>query len=269
MNEFSIVTAVCGNNDVTQEWLNTTIKNCTDIYELVIVSNGSSEEEEIELTNMVEKVRKQGWETKIICLPDPVGTTRAFDIGVRASNGDIVAMLHNDLFILEKEWDLKIQIFFYNKKDYVGVCGFVGGKRLGDTLIYKIPYELNQLARFDVYSSQDDAKLHGQPTDSVVEVSVLDGMALIIKKDVYIEIGGLDKKYIHHMYDNDLCISAHYAGLRNYVLPILCHHRGGMTACGDKYGHWAEQYDGDEAIHRASHLYFYKKWDKKLPVVVP
>lgn len=276
----SIVTAVCGKNEVTKEWLDTTIARCSEPHELIIVSNGSSKEEEEQLTAWLYDLRTyQGWRTKLIRYDNPMGTTYAFNEGALRSQGHIIAMLHNDLEIKENNWDEKVIKFFteplytdgkmYNNKEWAGVCGFVGAKRLGSEDIYVSAYWLAQMARFDVYSSQDDADLHGKKTDKPVKVAVLDGMALIVTRKVFDEIHGFDLTYIHHMYDNDLCLKALEAKYINWVIPIEVHHRGGMTSCGVEYGNWAmKNFNGDVQIHRQSHEYFYEKWRGKLPMGV-
>lgn len=276
----SIVTAVCGKNEVTKEWLDTTIARCAESHELIVVSNGSSSDEVEELSHWLDELRQyQGWATRLIKYTDPMGTTAAFEHGARVSRRSIVAMLHNDLEIKENNWDQKVMSFFddtvvyrnlvFANQYHAGVCGFVGAKRLGASDIYQSPYQLQQLARFDVYSSQDDAELHGKKIDSPVRVAVLDGMALILRRSVFDEVRGFDLKYIHHMYDNDLCLKVMKAGYHNWVLPIEVHHRGGMTSCGSEYGQWArDNFRGDQEIHRQSHEHFYEKWNGLLPMGV-
>lgn len=274
----SIVTAVCGRNEVTKHWLDTTIAK-SGPHELVIVSNGSSEDENYQLSNWLTELNLYGWKTRLIRNKSPMGTTAAFDRGVRASTGSIVAMLHNDLEIKKEDWDKQVIKFMddtvvvnrtiFANSMWCGVVGFVGAKRLGSMDIYRSPYELQQLARYDVYSSQDDAELHGKRITQPTKVTVLDGMALIIKKEVYEKIGGLDLNYVHHMYDNDLCLAAQKAKFTNWVIPIEVHHAGGMTSCGSEYGDWLrEQMLTDGDIHKRSHQYFYNKWANQLPMSV-
>lgn len=267
--KLSIVTAVCGQNLTTKSFIHSTLAQCSEPHELVVVSNGTTQEDLPELLRELDELRARGWKAQIHIHKEPLGTTKAFDSGARAANGEIIVMIHNDVTIFVKDWDKKV-IEFFDSTPNAGVCGFVGAKGLGAHNIYQTPYELTQLARHDVYASLDDARDHGKEIGSEpVEVAVLDGLTLIVKKSVFEEIGGFELQYVHHMYDNDLCLSANKHGYTNYVLPIMCHHRGGMTSCGTEYGEWAkENYDGDIEIHKRSHEIFYEKWRGFLPVTV-
>ena len=270
--KLSIVTGVCGRNEITRRWLDTTIANCSQPHELIIVSNGSTDEEDLQLDKWLDELSSEGWKTFKIESADPLGPTAALNIGVQHATGDVVAMLHNDVLIKNKEWDSQV-INFYDKTLAVGVVGLAGARIMGHPRIYKDPYQIWHLQRFDVYMSLENWKDHErvQHILAPIRVAVLDGLALFIKKSVFDQIGGFDENYIHHMYDNDLCLRALEVGYKNYVVPIPCEHLNGQTANYPRYNEWVKSThtpDSDAGIHKASHEYFYDKWAGKLPVEV-
>lgn len=267
--KLSIITGVCGRNEITRQFLDTTIANCEEPHELVIVSNGSSPEDNLELEDWLTELHTSGWENVFVESPEPLGSTVALNVGLTEASGEIVAMIHNDLLVKQIGWDQKI-LDFYETNRNVGLVGFAGAKQLGRNDIYREPYELVQMARNDVYTSLEDWPVHGAKTEVPTEVAVLDGLTMCGRRNDILAIGGFDEEMIHHQYDNDICTRFHYAGYHNFVLPITAQHLNGQTANFPIYNDWLTENglgrDGD--VHKASHEYFYKKWKNKLPIRV-
>jgi O-antigen biosynthesis protein len=270
VTKLSIVTGVCGRNEITRRWIDNTIANCAEPHELVIVSNGSSTEENAELRQWLSELKEKGWVTVLLESDKPLGSTVALNVGVKNTSGEIIAMIHNDLLIKDQGWD-KTLLDFYDNTPNVGLVGFAGAKQLGAPDIYKVPYVLTQLGRAYVYTSLEDHHVHGDQTTEPTNVLVLDGLTMCCRRSDFIRLGGFDESYIHHMYDNDLSLTFAYDELNNYVIPITCQHLNGQTANFGEYNTWLREEkkkDGDAEIHRISHEIFYEKWRGKLPVRV-
>lgn len=270
MTTLSVVAGVCGRNEITRRWLDSTIVNCEKPHELVIVSNGSTQEENKELSLWLSELKDIGWNTLLVESKEPLGSTVTLNVGVKNATGDIVAMIHNDLLIKDRGWD-KTVVDFYDTTPDVGLVGLAGAKQLGAPDIYKVPYVLNQLGRAYVYTSLEDWHVHGDQTVEPTNILVLDGLTMCCRREDFLRLGGFDEKYVHHMYDNDLSLTFAYDGLDNYVLPITCQHLNGQTANFPAYNEWVKKNhteDADGGIHRISHELFYEKWRGKLPVKV-
>lgn len=70
---------------------------------------------------------------------------------------------------------------------------------------------------------------HGQ-YDSVIPVFWATGAALMIRLDVYREVGGLDGRFFAHMEEIDLCWRLHSRGYQIVCLPeSIVYHVGGAT----------------------------------------
>ena len=265
--KLSIVTGVCGRNETTKEWFASTVGCAITKPEVVVVHNGSTPEEVAEISDLLRQYKEAGGAYSTIDLKEPVGSTKAFNVGVSISHGEYLALLHNDLMVKEVGWDVKLINFLDNHHE-AGVIGFHGALALGANDIYRVPYELTQLARAHCFSNLEDAEEHGQRISSPVECIVVDGMAICCRRSDWEAWGGMDENYIHHMYDNDLCVTAHYDGKKNYVLPVLAKHVSGQTANYERYNQAFSDHGGDAGIHVESHEYFYKKWMGKLPVSI-
>lgn len=262
----SIITAVCGAIDITQQWIEETLGTCmAHKHEVIIVSNGNTEAENRQLEEMFEET---DFIFTIVTHEKPLGSTKAFNLGAKHANGDLLVMLHNDLMVRQDGWDLMVESFFRQAGQHVGVVGFHGSKMLGHPQIYQIPYELVQLARNDSYSNMEDAESHGQRVSRPMPVVTVDGMALICQRADFEAWGGLDERYPHHMYDHDLCLTARQHGRVNWMLPISVRHISGQTANADRYNQEFSDSGRDQGVHKQAHVDFYEKWRGTLPARV-
>lgn len=261
----SLITACCGRNEITRQWLAETVASCAGDPEVIIVSNGSTREEVDELRSLIPGP------ARLFVYDDPLGSAKAFNIGAAVAKGDVLALLHNDLMTQEQGWDQELLNFFAAHTE-AGVVGFHGARGVGAPDIYRTPYQLIQLARWDTFSNMVDAENHGARVQEPRRAAVLDGMGLCCRRDDYLAWGGMDENLgPHHLYDLDLCLRALHAGRMNYMLPIRVKHLGGQTATQGRYNDWARSVgyaEGDSTVHREAHEKFYAKWFGRLPVSV-
>lgn len=175
---------------------------------------------------------------------------------------DYIFFPHNDLLIHEKGWDEKLIRILEGLSD-CGVAGFYGAKGLGAPNIYKIPYEMSQLARFENVSNciRMNPAIHGfRPIrGETEEVAVMDGFSIIVRTELLNKTGGFDRSYPpHHNYDNDICLESMDKGYKNYVISMDADHLGGRTDVGED---WAKPFGKTKAeIHRDAHPVMYNKW---------
>lgn len=71
----------------------------------------------------------------------------------------------------------------------------------------------------------------------IAEVEVITGAFLLIKKEIYLEIGGLDENYFMYGEDIDLCFTLLRRGYKNwyYGQCSILHHKGESTVRDLKY----------------------------------
>ena len=186
----------------------------------------------------------------------------------------VLAYLHDDLDINDKGWAHRIRQEFDDPT--VGLVGFGGAKQHGAADIYKTPYVLQQLGRTGYLSNVDDADTHGERFDGATDVAVLDGFALVVRRDV------LDKAWLRtdptfyggwpvdhltfHGYDYYLCCMARRLGYRIRVVGVRCHHHGGRTSTTKQYQDWlASKGVSDVEDHQQSHQWIYEEFRDCLP----
>lgn len=276
MNDFNICVPVINQHDSTLETLRSFTDKADDptSFKWIFIDNGSNpplteilEEHSTEFGNVIVYVRRN---------LENLGVTEALNQGwlnsvrVPILNCKYLFYTHNDVLIEEKSWDTKLRNFL-NTLPKVGVAGFGGATGLGSPDIYKVPYNIWQLARTDFVSNMRNSEVHGRVlTKPYEEVAVLDGFSLIVNVELLNLVKGFDTENypIHHNYDNDICLEALRHGYKNYVLNIKSHHKGGITSTREDYANWVAPIGGDSEVHRHAHETFYRKWEGFLPVRV-
>eukprot|EP00919_Chromeraceae_sp_WS-2016_P009261 GHVR01021828.1.p1 GENE.GHVR01021828.1~~GHVR01021828.1.p1 ORF type:complete len:277 (-),score=25.60 GHVR01021828.1:158-988(-) len=173
------------------------------------------------------------------------------------NNYDIMAYLHDDTIIMERDWIPKVMREFEDPS--VGLVGFGGSRTHGHPDLYKIPYEISQLSRGEYMSNALDAETHGTRYEGPpIDAAVLDGFALIFRREVLEKAGGWPvNDLVFHGYDFWGCCMTHRLGYRIRLVPIKCHHLGGRTSVGQKMD------DGQN--HAKGHRWIYDNFRDVLP----
>ena len=191
-----------------------------------------------------------------------------------ASPDDFLLYTHDDVHLLESGWDRRLRDFL-EEHPKAGLVGFGGARGLGDPDLYQKPYALPQLARRDFVSNMRDAEAHGRRITAPQRVSVLDGFSLGCRRSFLDTIGGFSWTpdwMVHHIYDTGLGCMAARAGVETWVLPLLCHHHGGLTATRPGYLDGIAKdmggAGGDGEIHRRGHEWLYQSCRDVLPLMV-
>lgn len=238
---------------------------------LLLIDNGSDESCKDKILQSNAKF-KNYHDIRCIRFEDNIGVFPTFKAAftyLKDTDIEWFFFTHNDVVMCEIGWDEKLDILLSKLKN-PGVCGFFGATQLGTSDIYRTPYHLMQLQRWDCWTGLTTIRYGGLLLQKEFkEVAVLDGFALIINRKVLERIcndESLNGFPVHHMYDNLICIESHFAGFKNYVLNFNCDHLGGRTSCYND-GEYAKQFGTtDFEIHRMAHEMFYERYRGRLPV---
>jgi hypothetical protein len=213
------------------------------------------------------------------------GMLQAYQSGLTkaaARNFDILAFLHDDTIINDLEWTHRVLAEFEDPT--VGLVGFGGALGHGYANMYREPYEYRHLGRYDFMSNMVDAENHGKRFTGACDVAVLDGFALIVRRDV-LEGRGVVKPFMrgdtvtftehppfpngwplntpigYIAYDYWLSCMTRRLGYRIRLVGVPCQHLGGRTfvklAIGQDPQHWQKYLD--------AHRYIYDEFKDVLP----
>jgi len=199
--------------------------------------------------------------------PHGFGVINLYQKGMEQGSHPIIAFIHNDVIMQEQDWDTRVLAAFNDSQ--VGVVGFGGALTHGSPDIYKVPYKLQQLGRSYYFSNVDDAEEHGTRFKWEMEVAVLDGFALIVRRELLEKMGGWqpEKWPPHHIYDYRVCCEAHRHGYKVMLVGVRCHHLGGRTATRGDYLEWCKttKWGSDLGMHEAGHKMLYEEYRDVLP----
>lgn len=194
------------------------LKNCLDgvfnktnykNFEVIVVDNGSVENATFEL---FEKYK--GYSNfKVLRLDCPFNYSYLNNEAVRICNGEYILLLNNDIEVIDKYWLDKMV-----GEASLPTTGCVGIKLL---------YSDNLIQHAGVVFSKEKLSEHIFISTSLVEnnyfgrtlmpynYSAVTGACLLIKKDIFEKVGGLDENLTVAFNDFDLCLKVLQQGYYN------------------------------------------------------
>lgn len=190
----------------------------------IIVVDGASTDERVKqyYRQLQEKIPA----FKVVEGSAPFNFSKACNLGAQAASGDLLLFLNNDIKVLSPDW-LK-ELAFFASMDEIGI---VGAKLLyPDRTIQHAGIVLGLEGHAShVFGGAPEAVLtpYGSP-GWYRNYSAVTGACMMMRKQIFQEIGGFDGKFILAFGDVDLCLRCIEQGYRVMVNPeaILIHYEG-------------------------------------------
>lgn len=190
-------------------------------YEIIVLDNSSVEKETIEyLSQLVEL----DFRVKVVRVPGEFNFSSINNIGVQNARGEYIALVNNDIEAIHGDWLTEMV-----SQSALMDVGCVGAKLLypdGTIQHGGVILGLGGVAGHShLYKDGADSG-YFQKMDLVHEVSAVTAACLVIKKSIYLDVGGLDENLKVAFNDVDFCIKVREAGYRNIFTPYatLYHH---------------------------------------------
>lgn len=146
----------------------------------------------------------------------------------------ILIFIHDDVFILDLYWDVKIRQSL-DKFDLVGVAGSTIFSELQPAWCVKnvdLEWIENKFLRGRIYHGNSLENLCISDFNILTgEVKIIDGVFIAVKSKTLREVGiAFDERFKFHMYDTDFCRSADNLMLKIGVCDIsLMHSSAGVV----------------------------------------
>ena len=161
-------------------------------FEVILVGNNSS------YINTLE--RMESYPTKTVTIDSDCSYSSAYNLGVDRATGKYIIFLHDGVEIVTSHW---IQnLLYYAEQSDIGASGpfiYFSHKEKQNSYI-------SSLYRFR--ENADDSLSCDQ------EVSVVKSLCMMMKKALFLEIGGFNIHYYHMYHDVDLCLRLRENGYR-------------------------------------------------------
>jgi glycosyltransferase involved in cell wall biosynthesis len=221
--------------------------------ELIVIDNGSDELFSQYLYSQPDL--RQAFESfgysQVVRYEDNIGNYPIFKIASDFAKGDIMAFLHSDLVVYEDAWDDRLITSSEAYPEY-GLMGFIGSTDLdnfggrgsgtcsnfqGKTISWR-PGLAPEALEGKVATQPEVKEWTGSPAEPhgrrletfQPDASVVDGCAMIFKKEALQKIEVLNGFPLHHFYDRLMACQIIEAGYKVGVLGVACDHISGQTA---------------------------------------
>lgn len=239
----SIVILTFNQLEYTKKCLGSIEMNTPKPYELILVDNASSDG----TPNYLREYAKNHERVMLILNEENKGFAGGNNQGISQAKGKYILLLNNDVVVTE-HW-LERLLSHMERHPDVGMVGPMSNAISGPQLVQDVPYG-DSMNAMQTFARSFAASNYGKTTDMLRLV----GFCLLIRKEVFNLIGGLDENYGNGNYeDDDICLRSYIAGFRNIIArDVFIHHYGGMTFKGNGI-------DYDAAL-QGNLQYFASKW---------
>lgn len=195
-------------------------KNTYPNVEILIVENNSREKETFAY---YKKLHEEFPQIRILRWEKEFNYSAINNYGVRKANGEYILLLNNDTELIEPE----------SIREMVGLCmqretGCVGAKLLfaDDTVQHAgIVLGFGGFAGHVFSKIKKDALGYMLRARIIGNFSAVTAACLMVRKDIYEQVGGLDESFAVALNDVDFCLRVREAGYLNVLQPFsMWHH---------------------------------------------
>jgi GT2 family glycosyltransferase len=189
-------------------------------HEVIVVDNGSTDE----TSELLRSWSGSRSNARVISLGRNLGFAKACNEGARMARGHYLAMLNNDT-LPTPGW-LESMVQLAEGKPGVGI---VGSKLLypdGKIQHIGMAFGENRIPRHIFRGFPSNIR----PAKESRECQAVTGACLLVKKEIYDVVGGMDEMYRNSYEDTDLCLKVRARGYRVLVCAdSVVYHFEGMS----------------------------------------
>ncbi|MBN2900164.1 MAG: glycosyltransferase [Clostridia bacterium] len=191
-------------------------------YEIIIIDNGSIETETLEWFSAIQKENSR---VRVLRYDYPFNYSAINNFGVSQVSGSLIGLINNDIEVISPDW--LTEMVSHALRADIGCVGaklyYSNGTLQHGGVILGIGGVAGHSHK---YFNKTD---HGyfSRLKLVQNCSAVTAACLIVRKDIYEAVGGLDEKNLQVAFnDVDFCLKVRVAGYRNLWTPYaeLFHH---------------------------------------------
>jgi GT2 family glycosyltransferase len=193
---------------------------------------------------------------------------RLYQHALEHTESDVIIYAHDDLTVHDSKWLDKIIYCMPSGNETVAV-GLGGALGLGNSNLYRKPYNIANMARRHYMSNQTDAEVHGERYLGRRRVAVIEQFFMAIRTEWLRSIGGWPELLTHHCLDMWLACMAARNKKDIWMTGISCTHHGGGTSTSQKYADARWLIGGSRELdHQLPHKYIYNEFRDVLPIEI-
>jgi glycosyltransferase involved in cell wall biosynthesis len=220
----SIIILCCNQLDVTRACLESVLEHTRPPYELLLIDNGSSDD----TPQYLAELQQRPGPARVVVMRNENnrGFAAGCNQGLAQARGRYLVLLNNDTIVTSGWLD---GLIGWALHDWPQV-GLVGPMTSWSSPPQMIPVTYRRPEELQTFAARRREQFAGQG----VVVERLTGFCLLLRREVWEKIGGLDETFgVGFFEDDDLCIRARQAGFRLVMaLNVFIHHHGNRTFQG-------------------------------------
>lgn len=245
-------------------------KSTYENYEIVVVENNSETEEIFayykELTNdKFDKSMKHGdvvssddGVIKIVKYEGEFNYSAINNLGVEKTDGEYILLLNNDTQVITVNW--MEELLMYAQREDVGAVGgklFYGNKTIQHAGVV-IGLGAHRTAGHTHYGQSRENLGYMGRLCYTQNVTAVTGACLMVKKELFEKVGGLDTGFAVSLNDVDFCLKLRKEGYLNVFTPFAeLYHFESISRGLDDMGEKAQRYNKESEVFR-------DKWKEEL-----
>lgn len=238
-------------------------KSTYENYEIVVVENNSETEEIFtyykELTNdTFDKAMKHGDVAvsednvvKIVKYEGEFNYSAINNLGVEKTDGEYILLLNNDTQVITVNW--MEELLMYAQREDVGAVGgklFYANKTIQHAGVV-IGLGAHRTAGHTHYGQSRENLGYMGRLCYTQNVTAVTGACLMVKKELFEKVGGLDTGFAVSLNDVDFCLKLRKEGYLNVFTPFAeLYHFESISRGLDDSGEKAQRYNKESEVFR-------------------
>lgn len=222
-DEYPLISVIIPNMDHTKD-LDQAIRSMNEKgtwpnLEFIVIENNSKQSETFEY---YERIQKEYDNVHVITYQDEFNYSKINNFGVRYAKGDYYLLMNNDIELIEPD-SLKEMMGYCQRED----VGIVGARLLyeDDTIQHAgVVVGIGGIAghAFKYKKSENDTYFNRAMVAQ--DYSAVTAAVMLVKKDVFDEVNGLDESFVVALNDVDFCLRVRETGKLVVYNPYACFH---------------------------------------------
>ncbi len=229
-------------------------KSTYDNYEIIVVENNSTTPE---IRKFYEELAEND-RVKVVTFEGTFNYSAVNNFGVSFATGEYILLLNNDTEVITVNWIE--ELLMYAQRQDVGAVGaklYYPDKTIQHAGVV-IGLGAHRTAGHTHYKQSRQNLGYMGRLCYAQNVSAVTGACLLVKKSLFVEVGGLEERFAISLNDVDFCLKLRKKGYLNVWTPFaeLFHHESVSRGLDDR-GEKAARYDRESAAFR-------EKWKEEL-----
>lgn len=229
-------------------------KSTYDNYEIIIVENNSRTKE---IREYYDKI-VQDERVKTAEYKGSFNYSAVNNLGVSEATGEYILLLNNDTQIITVNW--MEELLMYAQREDVGAVGaklYYADKTIQHAGVV-LGLGAHRTAGHSHYGQHRENLGYMGRLCYAQNVSAVTGACLMVSRDLFDRVGGLDESFAISLNDVDLCLKLRQAGYLNVFTPFAeLYHYESISRGLDDQGEKAERYNDESSRFR-------EKWKGEL-----